>query len=48
LAKGDVDKFYRLLQSKLELSREALMHRYDVLKKLRVKDLPFVAGQGLM
>ena len=24
------------------------MHRYNVLKKLRVKDLPFVAGQGLM
>jgi ribonucleoside-triphosphate reductase len=24
------------------------MHRYDVLKKLRVKDLPFVAGQNLM
>ena len=24
------------------------MHRYDVLKNLRVKDLPFVAGQGLM
>jgi ribonucleoside-triphosphate reductase class III catalytic subunit (EC 1.17.4.2) len=24
------------------------MHRYSVLKKLRVKDLPFVAGQGLM
>jgi len=48
LAKGDVDKFYRLLNSKLELSREALMHRYSVLKKLRVKDLPFVAGQGLL
>ncbi len=48
LAKGDVDKFYKLLQSKLELAREALMHRYDVLKKLRVKDLPFIAGQELM
>ena len=48
LSKGDVDKFYKLLDSKLELAREALMHRYEVLKKLRVKDLPFVAGQGLM
>jgi anaerobic ribonucleoside-triphosphate reductase len=48
LAKGDMNKFYKLLQVKLELSREALMHRYDVLKKLRVKDLPFVVGQGLM
>ncbi len=24
------------------------MHRYGVLKNLKVKDLPFVAGQGLM
>ncbi len=48
MAKGDIDKFFELLESRLELGREALMHRYDVLKKLRVKDLPFVAGQGLM
>ena len=48
VAKGDVDKFFKLLQSKLELGRESLMHRYNVLKRLRVKDLPFVAGQGLM
>ncbi|MBZ9632884.1 anaerobic ribonucleoside-triphosphate reductase [Clostridium sp. FP1] len=48
LAKGNVDKFYKLLYVKLELCREALMHRYNVLKKLKVKDLPFVAGQGLM
>ncbi|OPJ61283.1 anaerobic ribonucleoside-triphosphate reductase [Clostridium oryzae] len=48
LAKGDIDKFFELLDSRLALTREALLHRYDVLKKLRVKDLPFVAGQGLM
>lgn len=48
LAKGDIDKFFKLLDSRLELAREALMHRYSVLKNLRVKDLPFVAGQGLM
>jgi len=48
LAKGDIDKFFSLLDSKLELARESLMHRYDVLKRLKVKDLPFVAGQGLM
>ncbi len=48
LAKGDENKFYKLLQDKLELAREALMHRYGVLKKLRVKDLPFVAGQGFI
>ncbi|MEW8955525.1 anaerobic ribonucleoside-triphosphate reductase, partial [Clostridium sp.] len=48
LAKGDVDKFFTLLQNKLDLAKEALLHRYEVLKKLRIKDLPFVAGQGLM
>jgi ribonucleoside-triphosphate reductase (formate) len=48
LAKGDVDKFFSLLDAKLELAKEALMHRYNVLKRLRIKDLPFVAGQGLM
>lgn len=41
-------KFIELLNEKIELSRASLMHRYDVLKKLKVKDLPFVAGQGLM
>ncbi|HEY5562055.1 MAG TPA: anaerobic ribonucleoside-triphosphate reductase [Clostridiaceae bacterium] len=48
LAKGDIDRFFNLLDNRLELAREALMDRYDVLKKLRIKDLPFVAGQGLM
>ncbi|MHC1720206.1 MAG: anaerobic ribonucleoside-triphosphate reductase [Clostridiaceae bacterium] len=48
IAKGDEDKFFEILDQRLELTREALMNRYDVLKRLRVKDLPFVAGQGLM
>ncbi|MDP4179196.1 MAG: anaerobic ribonucleoside-triphosphate reductase, partial [Bacillota bacterium] len=47
-AKGDIDKFFSILRSRLDLAREALMHRYGILKKLRVKDLPFVAGQKLM
>ena len=48
LAKGNIDKFFELLDNRLELAREALLHRYGVLKRLKVKDLPFVAGQGLM
>ena len=47
-AKGDIDKFFDILDSRLDLARQSLLHRYDVLKNLRVKDLPFVAGQGLM
>lgn len=48
LAKGDKKKFFSLLDERLELSKESLLNRYDVLKKLRIKDLPFVAGQGIM
>ncbi|WP_315116719.1 anaerobic ribonucleoside triphosphate reductase [uncultured Clostridium sp.] len=48
LAKGDLDKFFSLLDSRLDMAKESLLHRYEVLKRLRVKDLPFVAGQGLM
>lgn len=48
LAKGNEDKFFELLNNRLELAKEALMHRYGILKNLKVKDLPFVAGQGLM
>lgn len=48
LAKHDVEKFFLLLDSKLDLAKESLLHRYDVLKGLKVKDMPFVAGQNLM
>ncbi|MEG0641365.1 MAG: anaerobic ribonucleoside-triphosphate reductase, partial [Clostridium sp.] len=47
-ASGNVDKFFEILQARLELAKESLLHRYDILKQLRVKDLPFVAGQKLM
>lgn len=48
LSKGDITKFFNLLDNKLNLAHEALLHRYSILKNLRIKDLPFVAGQGLM
>ena len=44
----DIDKFFEILSERLLLSKEALLNRYGVLKKLKIKDLPFVAGQGLM
>lgn len=47
-SKGDIDKFFSLFKARIELAKDSLMHRYDVLKKLKVKDLPFVAGQYLM
>lgn len=48
LAKGNEAKFFELLDDRLAVARESLHHRYGILKKLKVKDLPFVAGQGLM
>jgi ribonucleoside-triphosphate reductase len=32
----------------MEEAKEQLLHRHGVLSKLKVKDLPFVAGQHLM
>ena len=47
-ANKDINKFFEILEDRLILAKEALLHRYGVLKNLRVKDLRFVAGQGLM
>lgn len=47
-ANGNLEEFYKILDERLEIAKEALLHRYDVLKNLKIKDLPFVAGQGLM
>lgn len=47
-ANKDINKFFEILQNRLTLAKEALLHRYSILKKLKVKDLPFVAGQGFM
>lgn len=47
-AHGDVDKFFELLDERLKWVRESLEHRYKMLKRLTVKDLPFVVGQNIM
>lgn len=39
--------FFEDLDAMLFLSREQLMHRYEILSKLKKKDLPFVLGEGL-
>lgn len=46
--RGNIDKFFEYLDEMLVSSEENLMHRYDVLKELKVRDLPFVAGQKIM
>ena len=47
-AKGDINKFFEIFEKRIDLAKDSLMHRYDILKKLKVRDLPFVAGQFLM
>ncbi|EKE00686.1 MAG: hypothetical protein ACD_21C00292G0001 [uncultured bacterium] len=46
-AKGDLPKFYQELDAALELAAEQLLHRYSVQAKLKVRDMPFLMGQGL-
>jgi ribonucleoside-triphosphate reductase len=48
LANKNIDTFFKLFEEMIENCRLQLMHRYSVVKKLRVQDLPFVAGQKIM
>jgi len=46
-AERDIKKFYRLLSDIIDLTKRQLYHRYQVQAALKVKDMPFVMGQGL-
>ena len=46
-AERNLDKFYRLLDETFDLTCRQLYHRYQVQAKLKVRDMPFVMGQGL-
>lgn len=46
-AKGDINKFYKELDDILDLCKRQLLHRFEVIANLRVKDLPFLMGQKL-
>jgi anaerobic ribonucleoside-triphosphate reductase len=47
-SKKDINKFFELLDETLLLARESILYRHEILKKLRVKDIPFIAGQHLI
>ncbi len=47
LAHGDIDKFFELLDEKLDLVIEQLMFRYRIQAKKKVKNYPFLMGQGV-
>lgn len=46
-AERDLKKFFALLDEVAELGIRQLYHRYTIQARLKVKDLPFVMGQGL-
>ena len=46
--KGNINKFFALLDYMLVESEKNLLYRYNVLKRLKVSDLPFNVGQQLM
>ena len=46
-AEHNIMRFYQYLDEMADLVGEQLYHRYQVQAKLRVRDLPFLMGQGL-
>lgn len=46
-AERDLMSFYQGLSDLIDLTCEQLHHRYQVQMQLRVKDMPFLMGQGL-
>jgi ribonucleoside-triphosphate reductase len=46
-AERDLMKFYQSLSDLIDLTCEQLFHRFQVQAKLKVRDMPFLMGQGL-
>lgn len=44
---NNIEGFYLELDKILELSKEQLLHRFETIANLRVKDLPFLMGQNI-
>lgn len=47
LAAGNIQRFYLLLEEVMTLVSRQLLHRYQIQSHLKVKDMPFLMGQGL-
>jgi len=45
--RGDTELFYVEMDRLLRLAARQLVHRYEILSRLKVKDLPFLMGQQL-
>lgn len=44
---GDEDRFYRLLDKYLQLCKKQLLERLEIQSKRKVKNMPFLMGQGV-
>ncbi|MCX8074368.1 MAG: anaerobic ribonucleoside triphosphate reductase [Clostridia bacterium] len=47
LSNKDINKFYELVDERLDLVSEQLMERYKIQAKKRVRNFPFLMGQGV-
>lgn len=46
-AKGDVANFFEMLDAKIDLVCRQLIHRFDIQCKKKVRNYPFLMGQGI-
>ena len=46
-AQGDLDKFYKILDERMELVEEQLLHRFKIQSTKKVYNYPFLMGQGV-
>ncbi len=46
-AKGDLDKFYKSVEEKLDLVSDQLLHRLKIQSQKLVRNYPFLMGQGV-
>ena len=46
-AEGDIEKFYRILDERMEMVEEQLLHRFKIQSSKKVYNYPFLMGQGV-
>ncbi|MEM4385913.1 MAG: anaerobic ribonucleoside triphosphate reductase [Candidatus Anstonellales archaeon] len=45
--RGNIDKFFKLLDERLDLVEKQLIHRFNIQSKRKVRNFPFLMGQGV-
>ena len=47
MADGDIDKFFSMLDEKMELVADQMLERFEVVARKKVYNFPFLMGQGV-